>query len=127
VNGLPTVDEYGMRRLGESLACDAFHVLPLLQSLLPTAVTNVIDMVRWEGWPCRLARLDAIRARWKTEDRESFSEALFCRTKRGESAREFSDLAIVIGVMAFTPGGVKAFGLHWEEKDDDRSGMAGQY
>lgn len=37
--------------------------------------------------------------------------------KKGEAARLVSKLAWGIALMAFCPGGVKAFGQHWNSED----------
>lgn len=42
-------------------------------------------------------------------------DALMFRVK-GQSAEAFNRLAEGIAIMAFCPGGVTAFGSHWEEK-----------
>lgn len=95
----------------------------LLAGLLPLAVASAIDCVRWESWPMRLERIAAIKARWAAEGRESFSEALVVRVgpKETQPHEEFRDLAVILAVMAFVPGGVRAFGWHWEETEDEHA------
>lgn len=34
--------------------------------------------------------------------------------KAGDTARAFTDLARAIALLSFSPGGVRAFGVHWE-------------
>ena len=125
MNGWPATDEtVGARRLieGVTTAADG-ALLSLLQALLPLAVASTVRFVRGESWPERLERLARIRQRWQEQGRDSFSEALLHRTRPGQSREEFVDLAEMVAVMAFCPGGVRAFGMHWEEKDDeDRTG-----
>lgn len=119
MRGFPTDDEWSRLR-NESPSGPYGQRMPgnlsVFQGLLPLAVASAIEDVRWEDWPSRLARIDAIKQRWEDEGRSGFSEAILCRTP-GQTAREFSDLATVLGIMAFAPGGVRAFGLHWEETE----------
>ena len=39
---------------------------------------------------------------------------LYRSDKRGETAKAFNALAEGIAILSFAPGGVKAFGCHWE-------------
>jgi hypothetical protein len=41
---------------------------------------------------------------------------LYRGKKRGESAAAFNALAEGLACLAFAPGGVKAFGMHWQAK-----------
>lgn len=89
----------------------------LLHTLLPLAVANLVECVRNEDWPARLARIARIRQRWADRGYEGFSEAIMCRTEPGESKADFCDLAELVAVGAFVPGGIRCFGWHWKERD----------
>jgi hypothetical protein len=49
----------------------------------------------------------------RARDDGAFSEAVLYRVK-GESARAFNALARLIAAMAFVPGGVRVFGMHFD-------------
>ena len=116
MNDLPTADEWAAARLGELSGTPAV-ALDLLQGLLPLAVAKVVELTRPEEWSVRMDRLRLIRQRWAAEGRESFDEHLFYRGPKGsETKRAFVDLAVMLAVFGFLPGGVRAFGLHWESQ-----------
>lgn len=47
---------------------------------------------------------------------EKGDKLLFRSEKEGETAELFNRLAKALAVLAFAPGGVRAFGEHWEAK-----------
>lgn len=121
MNGWPQPDPRPPAHLADVQGHDA-HVLTLLQGLLPSAVALMLDQVRHESWPERLARIERLRSgnilviRRTSIHFDAFTdEALITRTP--ETAKRFVQLVEFIAVGAFVPGGIRAFGLHWEEKD----------
>lgn len=44
---------------------------------------------------------------------------LYRGPKEGDSARAFNDLATAIALLSFAPGGVSAFGAHYQWQDSD--------
>lgn len=46
---------------------------------------------------------------------------LFRSKKKGETAAAFNSLAEGIAALSFAPGGIKIFGLHFEEKYDSHN------
>lgn len=82
----------------------------LLKSTLSVAVPLWIERVRGYSEADRLARgRQCAQAVAERGDR-----VLYRSNKRGETAAAFNALAEGIACAAFQPGGIRAFGLHFE-------------
>lgn len=66
---------------------------------------------------------DDLQERFKELDKSNFcyrlEHVLHKGPKEGDSAKAFNDLAKSIAFMSFCPGGVSAFGNHWEARHPD--------
>lgn len=91
----------------------------VLRELLALAVP--LEIERWANAEPQM-RIDYAQARWeifqpnggrqeKSTARLTGGAAL--ATGAGRAGEEFTILAQVLGVMAYQPGGVTAFGQHW--------------
>ena len=84
----------------------------LLKLSLEAAVPLWIDKLQKQPWSTVMARKD--------EAAQIIAEKgdiiLYRSKKVGETAKAFNSLAEGVAILAFAPGGVKVFGLHFEAK-----------
>ena len=80
---------------------------------LELAVPLWIERYKERGGP---SEVDIRRVQPHRGVTEHGDDILFASKKKGDTANYFNDLAETIAVLSFTPGGIKAFGRHWEEK-----------
>jgi len=94
-------------------------LLPIsLAAAVPLRIAEYIQM----GGP---SALDVERARSQAHTLAEKGDVLLYRGKRpGEAATLFNALADCLAIMAFCPGGVKVFGLHFQA---EIPGMEGKY
>jgi phosphopantothenate synthetase len=66
--------------------------------------------------PAEHARMIALWTNHEYVEREGvFSEDVLFRNRRdGSTARAFNQLGRTLAALAFSPGGISAFGQHWE-------------
>ena len=101
-----------MRLCGSTTLSPLMSAETLLQTALSAAVPLWIEELRGLSW-------EELQARAKVAAQhvaEHGDLILFRSEKRGESAKAFNKLAEGIAILAFAPGGVTAFGLHFEAK-----------
>ena len=89
------------------------HVLNLLQTTLSASVPLRISEVREAGPYAWREALYANREEWANII-ASKGDRLIFRAKKGESAKVFNAVTNALAHMAFFPGGVTAFDLHFE-------------
>lgn len=86
---------------------------PLLAVCLEAAVPLWIGRLARDGYPTP-ETIERCRA-WTEELCGPGGEDLLFRSKKpGQTAERFNDLAYVLAVMAFCPGGITFLGRHWE-------------
>ena len=88
----------------------------LLKSALGAAVPLWIEQLRPLGREAIFARVKELQA---AEIRDGMpligaEELLFRGSKPGDSARAFNAVAEALACLSFCPGGVRAFGGHWD-------------
>jgi hypothetical protein len=86
--------------------------LALLQAALSAAVPLNIAVFQMRPW----TELEQLAKEAAQVVAEKGDRILFRSKKRGETAAAFNKLAEGIAVLAFAPGGVKVFGLHFEAR-----------
>jgi len=86
----------------------------LLKLSLEVAVPLWIERIKQSGepWDQMLSRAKHI----STILGSTADMVLYRGKKAGESANAFNALAEGIAILSFAPGGVRAFGVHWETK-----------
>lgn len=92
--------------------------LELIQLTLATAVPFAIDDLKRIGGPTdgHFGEASAFATRLGAE-----GDTLLYRTK-GKTARMMDRLCEVVAVLAFCPGGISLFGLHFEAKTEEIEG-----
>jgi hypothetical protein len=88
------------------------HTEALLKATLEAAVPLWIAQLRTRPW----ADIQARAATAAQVIAEKGDVILYKSKTKGESARAFNALAEGLAILAFAPGGVRAFGLHFEAK-----------
>jgi hypothetical protein len=78
---------------------------------LEVAVPLWVERIRMRG---QTIPSDSARERMIRTIAEHGDDILFRSTKTGATAAAFNDLAEALAYLSFCPGGVKAFGLHFE-------------
>lgn len=98
----------------ERLAGADSNTLALLQATLSAAVPLCVMQLRRRSPEERQER-----ARQCAQVIASKGDVILYRGKRrGETAAAFAALAEGLACLSFAPGGVRAFGLHFETKED---------
>lgn len=89
----------------------------LLKLTLEVAVPLWIDKLQKQLWSEVMVRKD--------EAAQTVAEKgdiiLYKSKKPGQTAKAFNALAEGVAILAFAPGGVKVFGLHFEAKHPEAS------
>jgi len=106
-------------RLGQSAKCDAEILLPIA---LDAAVPLWIATLKARPWDDLVARGPMLTGLLGVHG----DDILYRCEKLGGSARAFNALAETIAILSFVPGGVKAFGAHWESRHPELSSVRGQ-
>lgn len=88
----------------------------LLKISLTCAVPLWIETLKNRPW----ADLEASRHRCIDMIASHGDNILYRSKKAGETARAFNALAEALAILSFVPGGVRAFGLHFEARHPDR-------
>lgn len=87
---------------------------PLLSGMLKVAVYGKIQDIIAQGG---VTDSDVARVQGHLDDIAGGSDILLYRSgKRGETAKRFTQVADALAVMAFSPGGVKLFGEHYDAR-----------
>jgi uncharacterized protein YqjF (DUF2071 family) len=88
-------------------------------SLLPVALAAAVPLWAhqlkqkpWAEIQARLPELSNIIS-------EKGDIILYRSNKKGETAKAFNALAEAIAALSFAPGGVRAFGQHWENQHSE--------
>ena len=84
----------------------------LLKMSLSAAVPLYVEEFRHRAWDDLV--LEAHAASQIVAEKGDI--VLFRSRKKGESAKVFNALARGIAILSFAPGGVTAFGMHFENK-----------
>jgi hypothetical protein len=85
----------------------------LLPISLSAAVPLWIETLKHRPWKDIAARLPELADMIASHG----DDILYRSKKRGETAKAFNGLAI----LSFAPGGVRAFGAHWESRHPEQS------
>lgn len=86
----------------------------LLALSLALAVPLCIDELQKKGGPTEQDFKEAQAFGQVLAEHDD--DLLFKSKKKGRTAELFNGTAHALAVLAFCPGGVKAFGVHWEAK-----------
>jgi hypothetical protein len=88
------------------------HAELLLQTSLSLAVPLCVESLRQRPWDDIAQRMPEL-SRVLSHDGD---QILYRSRKPGETARAFTALVEAIAALSFAPGGVRAFGMHWESR-----------
>lgn len=86
----------------------------LLSTSLSVAVPLWIAQIQKEGWSWE--KILEVASRCGQTVASEGDNILYRSKKKGGTAKAFNDLALGMACLAFVPGGVTAFGMHFEAK-----------
>lgn len=91
------------------------QVLGLLRTSLQVAVPMWVENLKLQSW----AQIQPRLRHCSQMIAEHGDVILYQSKKKGETARAFNALAEGLAILSFAPGGVTAFGLHFENLHPD--------
>jgi len=74
----------------------------------------IAEARRWSESEREAARRECLQVIAERGD-----EILYRSTRKGRSAEAFNALAKAVALLAFAPGGVRVFGLHFEARPEE--------
>jgi len=88
----------------------------LLRTMLPMAVYLNVPNFQQRPW----SELQKIATEASQYIAEKGDNILFKSKKKGDTAKAFNELAKGVAILSFAPGGVKLFGMHFENVHPDQ-------